>query len=524
MGKSKKRRSSPSRQRSTLAQHRQRGKTFTPPLQSFGAPLREIPWLRDVFPDMLWICATLENMGEARGISACKDVLDRLTPLIPASETDEERPAELLTGSLTSFELVPVNRRQEALDLLKDDGLYEDAFPCLLVRALGKYSDLPGGWLLDGRKDNVQIVPEKAPEQFLQQLAHATWGGQTRTATLCKAIWLRAYLYAGRIHIPADMTELVDLMSRYPAAVTEEERMKVEPSLRAMFGAVYGGLGQNAEFTAAGVRWAKSFWRQNWSLYACMPTEPAVPTSASEDGIPPWKAQQDAWAADLAGIEQRFVEAEGAADPDLYRPDRHEVLTGITYRHLRAVSAIARYPGFWTMEHGASTIRNLVEARIIQKWLISKADESYFSKFKDYGRGHLKLHLLHMREFRDSIEGDAPELDEEIAYMEALLNRDRFEEFQAISIEGNFAGTNLRQMADSTDLLTVYRLLHAPMSANVHGEWTALDRYALAPCLNPLHRDHRILNTNTTVLLGPRLVDTALGILGELVNEYVTSI
>jgi Family of unknown function (DUF5677) len=274
---------------------------------------------------------------------------------------------------------------------------------------------------------------------------------------------------------------------------------------------------------AAGVRWARSFWRQNWSLYACMPTEPGVPTPAPKNGIPPWKAQQDAWAANLAEIEQRFVEAERAADPDLYLPDRHEVLTGITYRHLRAVSAMARYPSFWTMEHGASIIRSLVEARIIQKWLISKADESYFSKFKDYGRGHLKLHVLHMREYRDSIEGDAPELDEQIAYMEALLNRDRFEEFQDMSIEGNFAGTDLRKMAESTDLLTEYRLLYAPMSANVHGEWTALDRYVLAPCLNPLHRDHRILNTDTTVLLGPRLVDTALGIVDELVNEYVTS-
>jgi hypothetical protein len=97
---------------------------------------------------------------------------------------------------------------------------------------------------------------------------------------------------------------------------------------------------------------------------------------------------------------------------------------------------MVRYPGFWTMEHGASIIRSLVEGRIIHKWLISKADESYFSKFKDYGRGHLKLQVLHMREYRDSIEAATPELDEQIAYMEALLNRDRWEEFQDISIEG----------------------------------------------------------------------------------------
>jgi hypothetical protein len=115
VGKSKKRRSSGSRrQQSTLAQHRRQGKTFTPPLRSLPGPLHEIPWLRDVFPDMLWMCAVLVNLGERRGISACTEVLDRLAPLIPASETDEERPVEFLTGSLTSFDLIPVDRRREA--------------------------------------------------------------------------------------------------------------------------------------------------------------------------------------------------------------------------------------------------------------------------------------------------------------------------------------------------------------------------------------------------------------------------
>jgi hypothetical protein len=120
----------------------------------------------------------------------------------------------------------------------------------------------------------------------MQQVVNAASGGQTRIVTLSKAIWLRAYLNAGRIRLFADIAEWVDLMPHYPY-VTEEERMRIEPSLRQMFAAVYGGLDHNAEDTAPGVRWAASFWRQNWSLYACMPPEQAVPNRAREDGIAP---------------------------------------------------------------------------------------------------------------------------------------------------------------------------------------------------------------------------------------------
>jgi hypothetical protein len=145
---------------------------------------------------------------------------------------------------------------------------------------------------------------------------------------------------------------------------------------------------------------------------------------------------------------------------------------------LRALFVLINDPGIWTMEHGASYIRALVEARITLKWLVQQDDAALYERFKSYGRGRLKLLKLHLEEYRDGLSGPSPDLDSHIEYLEALVNQDLWEEFQDISVEGNFAGVDTRRMAEQVGMVTEYRLVFAPASANVHGEWAALDQYA----------------------------------------------
>jgi hypothetical protein len=98
------------------------------------------------------------------------------------------------------------------------------------------------------------------------------------------------------------------------------------------------------------------------------------------------------------------------------------------------------------------------------------------------------------------------------------------EEFQDISIEGNFAGTDIRKMAYAVGLIHDYRLIFAPMSANVHSEWIALEQYALVPCRNPLHRGHRLPVRDTRIVIGPEVVDLAVSILSGMVDDYCVGI
>ncbi|KQV73868.1 hypothetical protein ASC61_01945 [Aeromicrobium sp. Root344] len=481
-----------------------------------------VPWLRDTFPDMLWICSLITKYGDKPGMFTASEVLDRITEILDESESAPED-LSVLTGQLSSFDLVPDHVRTDVIAALKADGLYERAFPWELVRGLQKYEEVPGQWILDGWSGNARVVSADVPEVFLRSVIESSRHGQTSTATKAKAMILRAYLQADKLMLPPSIgAEWGDILPRYPDGITEEERQRIEPSIRASAMTMLNLSSEPGEAEAPGLLWAKSFWRQNWKLYECEaePIEDTTDGDATTEHSSQIKSARDIWQQRLDDLTERFVAKANTSDPDLYIPDRHEVLTGLVYRQVRALGIMVQFPGLWTMEHGSSTLRGLLESRIVVKWLILKDDAELFGRFKDYGRGRLKLLKLHLEEYRDGMDDPPQELDGQIEYLDALVNNDLLEEFQDISIEGNFAGVDTRRMADQVGLLNEYRLVFAPASANVHGEWTAIDQYVLTQCRNPLHRWHRKVNDDPMMRLGPAVVEMALDMLESLVDDY----
>lgn len=509
------------RRNSTLSEHRRTGKILKPPFRTLPKT-QSVPWLRDTFPDMIWLCSLISD----NGMVLAGNFLDRISSVIDAAAADGriELPDDfLLTGGLTSFEDIPEAVRAEVIYALRSDGLYDDGLPWVLARGLGKYSDLPGGWLLDGWRGRAPMITPDEPERYLAKVVLDSSYGQTAVATRAKVMYIRARIKAGKIVLlPEIYDEWKNLLPRYPFNITEEERRRFEPSLRATFLAfasdTYGPGEDGADSPT--LTWAKSFWRQNWTLYACKTTrdEPAGDEAATLDSaITDLKRQ---WYAELDDIQKTFDQVSHEVDPDLYNPDRYEVLTGITLRMLRSLAVLIPYPALWTMEHGSSITRSLLEARIVLKWLVKQDNPELFTRFKDYGRGRVKLLKLHLEEYRDGLHEPRPDLDRHIEYLDGLVNQDIWEEFQDISIEGNFAGLDTRKMAEQVGLLTEYRLLFAPASATVHGEWGALDQYVLAVCENPLHRHHRVPRSDLNIRLGPELVDSAISIGYQLVDDY----
>jgi hypothetical protein len=525
--KSRKATGKSNRKNSTISQHRRTGKILKPPFRTLPRS-QSIPWLRDTFPDMIWLCSLISHNGDD-GMVLAGDFLDRISSVIDAAVADGriELPDDfLLTGGLTSFESIPGAVRTEIIYALRSDGLYDKGLPWVLARGLGKYSDLPGAWLLDGWRGRALIITPDEPERYLAKVVLDSSYGQSAAATRAKTMYIRARLQARKIVLsPEAFDDWKDLLPRYPFNITEEERRHLEPSLRATFLAfasdTYGPKEDGTDSPT--LTWAKSFWRQNWTLYACKTTrdEPAGDDAATPDGaIADLKRQ---WYAELDDIQKTFDQVAHEVDPDLYNPDRYEVLTGITLRMLRSLAVLIRYPALWTMEHGSSITRSLLEARIVLKWLIQQNDLDLYARFKDYGCGRIKLLKLHLEEYRDGLDEPRPDLDRHIEYLDVLVNQDIWEEFQDISIEGNFAGIDTRKMAEQVGLLTEYRLLFAPASATVHGEWGALDQYVLAVCENPLHRHHRIPRSDLSIRLGPELVDSAVSIAYQLVDDYASA-
>ena len=178
------------------------------------------------------------------------------------------------------------------------------------------------------------------------------------------------------------------------------------------------------------------------------------------------------------------------AELDLEAPSSAEVRLGLASRELRLLSYIARNPMFWEYPVAEYVLRPMVDTRILLAWLIVKDDPELFEKFKRFGAGRLKLRKLHLEDFVDAEELSG-EFEEHLKYLEARVNRETLEEFQAVDLGGNFAGTSIRDMAIESGLKRLYDLDYAPLSAEHHGEWQSLEEWDLAASNDPLHQGHR---------------------------------
>ncbi|MBT2532907.1 hypothetical protein J7E83_12400 [Arthrobacter sp. ISL-48] len=444
------------------------------------------------------------------------DVLQELNELVAIGE-DDATSAPVFTGTLSSFDRFPLSSRQPLLQALVESGLYEEAFPEVFRAALLSYDNLPGRWLLEHLGVNEKFSDPAQHEAILRPVVFDSIQGQSDVATKAKIMVVRSYLQAGKLHVaPHIARDWFPILAKYPDSVTESERSRIEPAMRAAY-LNLAMLGSEEGIEPRGLTWARDFWQQNWHKFGCERTSvvdpPGSENLAGSVGDAHRKGIQE-----LSRLTQEALSISERVDPNLYLPDKHEVLTGLVFRQIESVHSMVNSPALWHIDQAAGITRGLIETRIVLKWMPTQDPEIYL-RFKEYGRGKLKLYKLHMEELRDSLDHTSGELDAEIEHLQSLVNGDVWEEFQDIKIAGNFASVDTRRMAERVGLLDDYRLIFSPASAAVHGEWGPISQHTLGRCANPMHRGHRIPSLGSRDI-SSFSVEFALGILESLIGDY----
>lgn len=500
------------RRTSDLAAHRRRGRVLQPPLAALPN-MRAVNWLPDLFPDMLWLTSIISYDEDGKGMIICARTLD-LVDRVLRNMPEEARPPEklIVDGRLSSFEPLASAAREAVLAEMESQGVYDLAVPEPFFHALGMYPNAPGSWLLGVWRARGVAVDWERAQGFLAGVIADAAHGQSEVPTRAKFIALSRWFKAGRIRVPRDMTEL-ELFPKYPDRLNEDEKAMVESVARAMFMSIYmPEMNDNVS-----PDWPMEFWRSNWQKYPCTLEEAAAPDTGSADSI---QEALNHFQSQADTLLDRVMTRATAVDPDLYSPDRYEVLAGIMVRSVRSLVAASRTPLLWSAEHGFPLLRQVCEALIVLRWLLSRDDPALYTRFKSYGRGRLKLLKLHVEQYLDSLDDPPPELRQYRDFLDAEVNQDVWEEWQEISLDSTFSGLSAYKMAQEVGMESEYNFVFAPASAATHGEWSSLDRYALERCLNPLHRWHRVPRREAGTRLDPELIDSALRFGEELVDAF----
>lgn len=514
MAKKKRRhRRAPSTGRSRLEDHKKVGNVLIPPLKQLPTDVTTVPWLRDVFPDMLWLCSLCVVHGEAAPAIA-SHILDIVNELVGGDNPDVF-PRLVADGRLTAFEEVPFQVRTEILDRLELEGRLDAAFPASYLNAVALYEDLPGRWLMPVPGE----IDRDAAEGFLAEVTRTSLHGGDEVPTMAKVMAGRPLIKSGKVVIPDEPKfEIFKQLDNWPKDISTDTRLALESVMRAAF--LTMALPMEEEGWLPIRDWARNYWRSNWNLFDC-----AIAIPDEDDEAEVHSDVTDQLVAAWMTLFSRFIAATNS-DPDLYDPDRYEVLSGISARALRLTRVLVRDPLLWSGEFGGSLARAVLEALIVLRWLLREegANPEIFAKFKDHGRGRLKLYKLHLAKELDSLGDEAPEaVMRQLHQLQEEVSRDVDEELQEIDLSGRFSKTDLRKMAKAVGMHREYTTMLAPASSATHGEWSALDRYSLIRCRNPLHRGHRLIQQGPGPTFGPGLPLNALGMSDLIVDDYERS-
>lgn len=471
-----------------LAGHYRVGKTYSPPLMAMDATVL-VDWFRDDLPDLLWPAALIGLKGES-GLGRFIGWQQRAISVLEHQAVDPA--AESVDGRLTSLETVEEVVREGVVAALTHEMAEAGVLPDPLLAALRLYDDLPGRWLLvDPCADADSEITDDEALSFLGQAVVACVSDGHKEAML-KFVGINWAVLTKRF---SSDVRTIDLLKVYPR---DPETVKIADTvIRAAFGASKGAeYHQASEVQARHADWARRFWKSNWRMSSCLLREDVElePTNQTETG-----GKETATAEVLHAVQtmteefNRFLDGFfECQEHDLYDPAKHEVIAGLVTRAVRSVTASLRAPHLWCGEYGSSLTRLLAETEIVLAWLAMSGPDSY-AQFQAFGLGKAKLMRTHMTDLANEFPDGPPEmLSDALQHIEKKLGGEWGEAFIPVSIDSTFAGRSVRGMAQDTGLEDLYRHVYQSASGVSHGEWWAVEDYAMQRCFNPLHRFHQV--------------------------------
>lgn len=464
----KKRRKTKRPHHTPLASHVRKGSKLLGPLAALN--VQPVDWLRDLLPEHLWLAALADQLGFERFSNAYNEFMDAL---------DSHWPHKFVAlGLVSDFGLIPESERQKFL--ASNHELVRNLFHRPLGRIMSLYSDGPANWLVQRELlDEGGAVDPFVELGSLRRLVLRLVHGKDRFAGRLRAVPLNRLFKHNMLYLQKSLP-VVDLLSRYPAGLSEEEQSQVEAFARSTL-----NMSIQQREVADVFAWSKYFWRHNFELLPCRPEEKPVVGAIAFNPLDRERIAE-ALQHNAHSAREHLDLLRNRLRSDLYDPGRDEILFGLFARVTRLYVLLAEDPNLWARDVSGIMLRSLTESAISFCYLAKMGLSEDFQRFKEYGEGQQKLLMLQLQDNypgRSSLEGlSSKELAEELEVWPELINIEL----------GHWAKKDARRLAQEAGMEQYYRLVFSPASGDLHGSWMSLKSSNLVHCVEPLHKWHRL--------------------------------
>jgi hypothetical protein len=453
-----------------LSSQKREGSRLKGPLSALTPKFEVVDWLRDLLPEHLWIASLADKFGLGSAVGVYNVFVDAV---------DAHWPHDFVAlGLISDFGLIP--NAERARFLKNNREMIDECFHGPIGRVMSLYPDGPAAWLV--RREVLEL--EEPVDPFvelahLRKLVVKLAPGKDRFAGRIRAIPMIRLFKHKKIHLREGL-RVVELLPKYPVGLTEDEQDHVESFARSTLNMV---IQQRAVPDL--LAWPKYFWRHNYELLPCAPSEHKVvggePVSASGGERFIDRLRQNATAA-----RQYLEQLRSKLRMDLYDPRRDEVLFGLFARLTRLYALMSDDPFLWARDVSGIMLRPLAETAITFSYLAKSGTPEEFQKFIEYGEGQQKLLMLHLQDNYS----DQKSLDG-LSSKQVAEGIEMWPEMVEIEL-GSWSKKDARRLAREAGLEDLYRLVFTPASGDLHGSWVSLKSSNLVRCAEPLHRWHRL--------------------------------
>jgi hypothetical protein len=445
MAKGKKRRTKNSNV-SPLEHHHRQGKSLIPPMMKLRS-IQFSSWYNDRLPNILWAALIITSVEREEGLELFRLVLGR------AQRLGKDKVESLDHSDLASLPA-------EVFDELFENVLRHPGAASALsaLRAFEKLPDLHH-W---SRHLNE-------PEQIGPTLAHTieeTFDHQSQAATDCRWLRMMAMIVTDRMVFAQEMEERVREFFEYP---NRGDQRSVRPSIRA--NEIGLGIREGRETT-----WPTDFWQDCWQRSDCI----LIPKARFKD------AGLSKRGNDVLELYAKVGEYAASQEAGTSVSARFDTVFGLVMYALSLSAPIIKTGGHARAE-GRLVLRALVESYITLSYLLSEDSEELWLKYRRHGTGQAKLAYLKLYDLEEQEQPEYVPVDA----LERYANEDIWQEYTEINL-GNWAGKDLRALAEQCGAKDVYDKYYVWPSSYMHSQWTAVRDVVFDQCFNPLHRFHRI--------------------------------
>ncbi len=231
-----------------LADHKQKGKKFIPPLMQVGK-LDDAHWVKQMIPEFLWLALLPHACGYAAGVEVARKTAE-LARRVPSE-------SHRWFAGLSDFKHIPEDSRDDLISSLAAEGLLDNLRLALSPLQFA-YPDHPLNYALGPEPGEPDLVA-------LKQVLAEMFPRRATTAMRAQATALYLAFDAGFLKVAAN-SALADFpeVSIYP---TTERSKQVAAAVRAAL----NGLTIRLEAS----RWPDYFWNRGLELEPCELAEPS---------------------------------------------------------------------------------------------------------------------------------------------------------------------------------------------------------------------------------------------------------